>query len=187
VVEISTHGSPFIIENSIKLLVKNGARAAKPGEFTQRAFLNGRIDLTQAEAIADLIASESKASHEIALKQMRGGFSTELKNLRNQLIEFASLIELELDFSEEDVEFANRNQFIQLLIKIENAVTSLIDSFQYGNVIKNGIPVAIIGKPNAGKSSLLNALLNEERAIVSNIPGTTRQPWQSWFHQGANR
>lgn len=173
-IEISCHGSSYILNQIIQLIIKEGARLAQPGEFTQRAFLNGRIDLTQAEAIADLIASESEAAHNIALKQMRGGFSNELKKLRDQLIQFASLIELELDFSEEDVEFANRDAFINLLHQIEKIITSLIQSFKYGSVIKEGIPVAIIGKPNAGKSSLLNALLNEERAIVSPIAGTTR-------------
>ncbi|MGV3507990.1 MAG: tRNA uridine-5-carboxymethylaminomethyl(34) synthesis GTPase MnmE [Sphingobacteriaceae bacterium] len=174
VVEISTHGSQYIIESIIKLFIRNGARAAKPGEFTLRAFLNGGLDLSQAEAVADLIASNSKASHQVALQQMRGGFSNELKNLREQLIHFASMIELELDFSEEDVEFANRDQLKQLTLQITKILSRLIQSFEQGNVIKNGVPVVIAGKPNVGKSTLLNALLNEERAIVSEIAGTTR-------------
>ncbi|WP_207422619.1 tRNA uridine-5-carboxymethylaminomethyl(34) synthesis GTPase MnmE [Desertivirga brevis] len=174
VVEISTHGSMYIIESIIKLMVRNGARAAKPGEFTLRAFLNGGLDLSQAEAVADLIASNSAASHQVALQQMRGGFSNELKQLREQLINFASLIELELDFSEEDVEFANRDQLKQLILTITNVIHKLIRSFEQGNVMKNGVPAVIAGKPNVGKSTLLNALLNEERAIVSDIAGTTR-------------
>lgn len=174
VVEISTHGSPFIIENSIKLLVKNGARAAKPGEFTLRAFLNGQLDLSQAEAVADLIASNSQASHQVAMQQMRGGFSSELQGLRNQLIHFASMIELELDFSEEDVEFANRDDLKGLIYRINHMIHRLMQSFEQGNVMKNGVPVVIAGKPNVGKSTLLNALLNEDRAIVSEIAGTTR-------------
>jgi tRNA modification GTPase len=147
---------------------------ANPGEFTLRAFLNGKLDLSQAEAVADLIASDSRASHQIAMQQMRGGFSSEIEQLRQELLNFASLIELELDFSEEDVEFANRDDFQQLILKISKVLKRLIDSFAYGNVLKNGIPVAIIGEPNVGKSTLLNALLNEDRAIVSHIPGTTR-------------
>lgn len=173
-VEISCHGSPFIQQKIIEVLLKNGCRLAQAGEFTQRAFLNGRIDLAQAEAVADLIAAESKASHEIAIKQMRGGFSSDLKNMRELLINFVALIELELDFSEEDVEFANRKELLALISEILSGIEPLIDSFAYGNSIKSGIPVAIVGKPNAGKSTLLNLLLNEERAIVSNIPGTTR-------------
>lgn len=174
VVEISTHGSAYIIEKVIKLLIQHGARAAKPGEFTLRAFLNGQLDLSQAEAVADLIASHSQASHQMAMQQMRGGFSNQLKDLREQLIHFASMIELELDFAEEDVEFANRDQLKTLILKINKVIRHLIDSFEQGNVLKSGVPVVIAGKPNVGKSTLLNALLNEERAIVSDIAGTTR-------------
>ena len=174
VVEISTHGSKYIIESIIKLLIRHGARAAKPGEFTLRAFLNGGMDLSQAEAVADLIASNSQASHQVAMQQMRGGFSHELKGLREQLIHFASMIELELDFAEEDVEFANRDQLKSLILQIQAVIRRLIQSFEQGNVMKNGVPVVIAGKPNVGKSTLLNALLNEERAIVSEIAGTTR-------------
>lgn len=174
VVEISCHGSNYIIQQIINLLIRKGARAAKPGEFTLRAFLNGAFDLSQAEAVADLIASDSKASHDVALQQMRGGFSNELKDLREQLIHFASMIELELDFAEEDVEFANREQLRTLVSKLMSHIAILISSFEVGNVLKNGVPVVIAGKPNVGKSTLLNALLNEERAIVSDIAGTTR-------------
>ncbi|MNK64926.1 tRNA modification GTPase MnmE [compost metagenome] len=174
VVEISCHGSNYIIQQIISLLISKGARAAKPGEFTLRAFLNGGLDLSQAEAVADLIASDSKASHDVAMQQMRGGFSNELKGLREQLIHFASMIELELDFAEEDVEFANRDQLRELVQRINKVLQRLIHSFEVGNVIKNGVPVVIAGKPNVGKSTLLNALLNEERAIVSDIAGTTR-------------
>lgn len=174
VVEISCHGSSYIIESIIKLMIQHGARAAKPGEFTLRAFLNGSLDLSQAEAVADLIASSSSTAHQLAMKQMRGGFSNELKELRTQLIHFASMIELELDFSEEDVEFANRDQLKQLILNIDKVISKLIMSFEQGNVLKNGVPVVIAGKPNVGKSTLLNALLNEERAIVSDIAGTTR-------------
>ncbi len=174
IVELSTHNSRYIIERVIQLLVKGGARAAQPGEFTLRAFLNGKMDLSQAEAVADLIASNSAASHQVAMQQMRGGFSNILKQLREQLIHFASLIELELDFSEEDVEFANREQLKSLVLEIDTVVRRLITSFEQGNVLKNGVPVVIAGKPNVGKSTLLNTLLNEERAIVSDIAGTTR-------------
>lgn len=174
VVEISCHGSNYIIESIIKLLVKSGARSARPGEFTLRAFLNGQLDLSQAEAVADLIAANSKASQQVAMQQLRGGFSNQLQALREQLVNFASLVELELDFSEEDVEFANRDQLKQLIHNITKIVGQLIQSFELGNVIKNGVNTVIAGRPNAGKSTLLNALLNEERAIVSHIPGTTR-------------
>lgn len=174
VVEFSCHGSPFIQQELIQLLLRKGARMAQPGEFTLRAFLNGKMDLSQAEAVADLIASDSAASHQLALQLMRGGFSSEIKALRQQLLHFASLIELELDFAEEDVEFADRSEFEQLLERITRVLKRLIDSFATGNVLKNGIPVAIVGEPNVGKSTLLNALLNEDRAIVSDIAGTTR-------------
>ena len=174
VVEISCHGSVFIQQQIIQLLLRKGAKMAQAGEFTLRAFLNGKLDLSQAEAVADLIASDNEASHQIAMQQMRGGFSNEIAKLREELLNFASLIELELDFAEEDVEFANRTAFHDLINRIEFVLKRLIDSFAVGNVIKNGIPVAIVGEPNVGKSTLLNALLNEERAIVSDIAGTTR-------------
>jgi tRNA modification GTPase len=174
VVEISTHGSSYIVNQVLKLFVRKGVRLAKPGEFTQRAFLNGQFDLAQAEAVADLIHADSESSHQAALKQMRGGFSSEIQELRNQLIHFASMIELELDFSEEDVEFVSREVLRQLVERILRLVEELILSFDLGNVIKNGVPTVIAGKPNAGKSTLLNALLNEEKAIVSDIAGTTR-------------
>lgn len=174
VVEISCHGSSFIVKRIINLLVRNGARHAKPGEFTKRAFLNGQFDLAQAEAVADLISSDSAAAHQAALTQLRGGFSSEIKQLREQLIHFASMIELELDFGEEDVEFASRDDLKKLIFTLKSVINSLIKSFDLGNVIKNGVPTVIAGKPNAGKSTLLNALLKEEKAIVSDIAGTTR-------------
>jgi tRNA modification GTPase len=172
--EISCHASSYIQKRILELLVEKGANLAGPGEFTQRAFLNGKMDLTQAEAVADLIASENRASHRIAINQMRGGFSRELSQLRNELLHFTSMIELELDFSEEDVEFANRENLSLLIDSMLNIINKLIKSFKSGNVIKNGVPVAIIGKPNVGKSSLLNRLLNDDKAIVSEIAGTTR-------------
>jgi tRNA modification GTPase len=173
-IEISCHGSTYIQQQIIQLLLRKGCRMANAGEFTLRAFLNGKLDLSQAEAVADLISSDNEASHQIAMQQMRGGFSNEIAKLREELLNFASLIELELDFAEEDVEFADRTQFHELLNRIEFVLKRLIDSFAVGNVIKNGIPVAIVGEPNVGKSTLLNALLNEDRAIVSDIAGTTR-------------
>jgi len=181
-VEISFHGSPHIAKKILEVLIKNGARMAKAGEFTMRAFMNGRIDLSQAESIADLIASENEASRKVALNQLKGGITNEISFLRTDLLNFVSLIELELDFAEEDVEFADRTALNQLLDKIEAKLNSLIESFQYGNAIKNGTTVAIIGKPNAGKSTLLNALLKEERAIVSNIAGTTRDTIEEILH-----
>ncbi len=174
VVEISCHGSEFIIRQILSRLTDLGVRLAQPGEFTQRAFLNGQFDLVQAEAVADLIASDSDASHRAALTQLRGGFSKQLRALRQQLIDFVALVELELDFGEEDVEFAHRSQLRQLMLDIRRVLHPLIDSFSTGNAIKNGVSTVIVGKPNAGKSTLLNALLNEEKAIVSDIPGTTR-------------
>ncbi|MAW30514.1 MAG: tRNA uridine-5-carboxymethylaminomethyl(34) synthesis GTPase MnmE [Flavobacteriales bacterium] len=173
-IEISCHGSVYITKKIMQILINKGCRSANAGEFTMRAFKNGKIDLSQAESVADLIASENKSSHQTAINQLRGGFSNQLQNLRAQLIEFASLVELELDFAEEDVEFADKNKFKKLLIKIKKELESLINSFKLGNAIKNGIPVAIVGAPNSGKSTLLNTLLNEEKAIVSEIEGTTR-------------
>ena len=174
VVEISGHGSPFVLQQIINACIQLGARLAKPGEFTQRAFLKGKLDLAQAEAVADLIASNTQASQRTALHNIRGGFSNKLKELRDQLLKFSALIELELDFSQEDVEFADRKQFYELINELSKLTDQLINSFRLGNVIKNGVSVAIVGKPNAGKSTLLNALLQEDRAIVSDIPGTTR-------------
>ena len=173
-IEISCHGSPFIQQKLLQLFLSQGARMANAGEFTLRAFLNGKLDLSQAEAVSDLITSNSALSHQFAMQQMRGGFSTKINQLRQNLINFASLIELELDFSEEDVEFANRNDLKKLISTIYSVIEALIQSFELGNVIKNGIPVTIIGKPNAGKSTLLNVLLEEDKAIVSEIAGTTR-------------
>jgi tRNA modification GTPase len=174
IVEVSCHGSPVVVKELIKLFLKSGARLAEPGEFTRRAFLNGRIDLTQAEAVADIIHAETDNARQAAINQMRGGFSKEINHLREELIHFASLIELELDFGEEDVEFAKRDDLRNLILRIQSYLRVLIDSFDAGNVIKNGVPTVIAGKPNAGKSTLLNTLLNEERAIVSEIAGTTR-------------
>jgi tRNA modification GTPase len=174
IAEVSCHGSPVVVKQLIKLFLKHGARLAEPGEFTKRAFLNGRIDLTQAEAVADIINAETDNARQAAINQMRGGFSKEINHLREELIHFASLIELELDFGEEDVEFAKREDLKELILRIQSYIRVLIDSFDAGNVIKNGVPTVIAGKPNAGKSTLLNALLNEEKAIVSDIPGTTR-------------
>lgn len=173
-VEISCHGSLFIQQQIIQVLCRHGARPAQAGEFTLRAFLNKKLDLSQSEAVNDLIHSNSAVSHQVAMQQMRGGFSNKIKLLRGKLIDFASLIELELDFSEEDVEFANRDELKKLIHSIQSILDKLIESFELGNVIKNGIPVAIVGKPNAGKSTLLNTLLNDDKAIVSEIPGTTR-------------
>ena len=173
-IEISCHGSTYIINEILRLFLRNNIRMAEAGEFTMRAFINGKMDLSQAEAVADLIASKTKISHDIALKQLKGGFSSEIKLLREKLVDFASLIELELDFSEEDVEFADRTELEKLINQLTAIITGLIESYKYGNVLKNGVPVVIVGRPNAGKSTLLNALLNENRAIVSEIEGTTR-------------
>lgn len=174
IIEISCHGSVYIQQRILQLLISNGARLARPGEFTQRAFLNGKMDLSQAEAVADLIASGNAAAHKLAITQMRGGYSREINQLRDELLRFAALIELELDFSEEDVEFADRSSLIELSTRIATLLKKLTESFRLGNVIKNGIPVVIIGETNVGKSTLLNALLNEDKAIVSDIHGTTR-------------
>lgn len=181
VVEISCHGSPFILQSVLTACTQLGARLAKPGEFTQRAFLNGKMDLAQAESVADLIAAQTQAAQRTALHALRGGFSSELKHLREQLIQFSALIELELDFSQEDVTFADRTQLHTLIQTLQRATRQLLDSFRLGNVIKQGVSVAIIGKPNAGKSTLLNALLNENRAIVSDIPGTTRDTIEEYI------
>lgn len=173
-IEISCHGSSYIVQRLLESLIKNGARQAEPGEYTMRAFVNGKLDLSQAEAVADLISSSTQATHQMAMNQLRGQFSKELAELRGQLLQLTSLLELELDFNDQDVEFANREQLTSLMEKVEKHISGLADSYQTGNAIKNGIPVAIIGAPNVGKSTLLNALVGEERAIVSNIQGTTR-------------
>ena len=182
VVEISCHGSPFIQDAILQLMIEKGARMAKPGEFTQRAFLNAKLDLTQAEAVADLIASNTEAARKTALYNLKGGFSNDLKLMREKLIKFSALIELELDFSQEDVAFANKKELENLVHQLQLKTQELYDSFKLGNVIKNGVQVAIVGKPNAGKSTLLNALLNENRALVSDIPGTTRDTVEEYLN-----
>ena len=182
--EITCHGSSYILQRVMQLLIKNGCRMAQPGEYTQRAFLNGKMDLSQAEAVADLIASSSAATHRLAMSQMRGGFSKELTDLRGKLLDFTSMVELELDFSEEDVEFADRQALRQLADEIEKVISRLVNSFTVGNAIKNGVPVAIIGETNAGKSTLLNVLLNEDKAIVSDIHGTTRDVIEDTINMG---
>ncbi len=183
-IEIACHGAPFIQYRILQVLLKNGARSANPGEYTQRAFLNGKMDLSQAEAVADLIASSSAAAHKVALQQMRGGFSDEIANLRGRLLHFISMIELELDFGEEDVEFADRTQLQALVNEIKTIINKLVNSFELGNAIKNGVPVAIVGNTNVGKSTLLNALLKEDRAIVSEIEGTTRDVIEDTINLG---
>jgi tRNA modification GTPase len=182
VVEISCHGSPYIVNEITQLLIKNGASAAEPGEFTLRAFLNGKMDLSQAEAVADLIASESKAGHQLAIQQMKGGISKLIQHLRSELVHFSAMLELELDFSTEDVEFADRKELTHLLNKILQTIKQLLGSFSLGNALKKGIPVCIAGRPNAGKSTLLNALLNDEKAIVSDIEGTTRDSIEDYLN-----
>lgn len=180
--EISCHGSPYIVQRIMECILEAGSRLADPGEYTMRAFMNGRMDLTQAEAVADLIHAENKTMHDVALRQLKGGLSSEISSFRDELVHFASMIELELDFSEEDVEFASRKQLLNMLQSLKTNVHSLLDSFKYGNAIKNGIATAILGAPNAGKSTLLNALLGEDRAIVSAIAGTTRDTIEDTFH-----